>query len=139
MRRLRDERGQVTAFVVVIMVALIALGGLVIDGGNTLAAKRRVVDEADGAARAGAEALAVPGYRSTGTLIPDPTAASQAALDYLTRTGHTGQVRIVGDRVVVTVTVDEPTTILGILGIRTLTVTGTGQAHLSHGVTRGEP
>jgi Flp pilus assembly protein TadG len=139
MSRVRDERGQVTAFVVVIMVALLALGGLVIDGGNALAAKRRAIDEADGAARAGAEILAVPGYRTTGSLAPDPSAARQAALDYLARTGHTGQVTIQGDQVVVTVTIDQPTTLLGIVGIRDLTLTGNGQAHLVHGVTGQEP
>ena len=139
MRRTRDERGQVTAFVVVITVALLALGGLVIDGGNALAAKRRAIDEADGAARAGAQALAVSGYRGTGALAPDPTAARQAALDYLGRTGHTGQITIQGDEVHVTVTLDQPTTLLGILGIRDLTLTGSGQAHLVHGVTTQEP
>ena len=47
-----DERGQVTAFVVVIIVALLAMAGLVIDGGSALAAKRRAINEADSAARA---------------------------------------------------------------------------------------
>ena len=135
----RDERGQVTAFVVVITVALLALGGLVIDGGNALAAKRRAIDEADSAARAGAQALAAADYRGTGSLTPDPNAARQAALDYLARAGHTGQVTIQGDEVHVTVTIDEPTTLLGIVGIRDLTLTGSGQAHLVHGVTTQEP
>jgi len=43
-RRL-DERGQVTAFVVVITMALILCAGLVIDGGLTLAAKVQATDE----------------------------------------------------------------------------------------------
>jgi hypothetical protein len=139
MRHHGDERGQVTAFVVVMMVALLALGGLVIDGGNALAAKRRAVDEADGAARAGAEALAVSDYRTSGSLDPDPGLAVEAARDYLARAGHDGAVRVEGGDVVVSVTIDEHTTILGIVGVRDLSMTGTGRAHLTHGVSQGEP
>ena len=139
MRPLHDQHGQVTAFVVVITVAVLALAGLVIDGGNALATKRQAIDEADSAARAGAEALAVAGYRTTGELTPDANAAATAARAFLARSGHTGDVHIDGDTVTVTVTIDEPTLILGIVGIHQLTLTGNGRAHLTHGVTGAEP
>ena len=45
----RDERGQVTAFVVIFMAVLVLFAGLVIDGGYTLAAKRRAMNEAQAA------------------------------------------------------------------------------------------
>ena len=48
-----DERGQVTAFVVAVVLALFVMGGLVIDGGYALATRRRAVDEANEAARRG--------------------------------------------------------------------------------------
>src|SRR5437016_10541386 len=99
MRRAGDERGQVTAFVVVIMVALLAMGGLVIDGGYALAAKRRAVNEADAAARAGAQALDNATYRAAGTLNPDPATALAAARTYLARTGDAGDVAVRGDQV----------------------------------------
>ena len=139
MRRWHDEGGQVTAFIVVIVVAVIALGGLVIDGGNTLAAKRRAIDDADGAARAGAQALDPARYRTAGSVAPVTAEAQQAAQQYLTRTGHSGQARVEGDRIIVTVVIDQPTTLLRIVGVRSLTVTGTGAAHLVQGVTQGGP
>ena len=66
-RRACDERGQVTVFVVIFMIALIGLAGLVIEGGVALAARRRAINEAQAAARAGAEALNEGHYRSSGT------------------------------------------------------------------------
>src|SRR5438105_5722984 len=139
MTRVHKETGQVTAFVVVIMVALLAMGGLVIDGGYALAAKRRAIDEADAAARAGAQALAASAYRTTGSLGPDPTAALDAARAYLARTGATGQAQVRGDEVVVTVHIDQPMTILGIVGVGTLHLAGSGQAHLIQGIERSGP
>ena len=134
-----DERGQVTAFVAVIMVALLAMAGLVIDGGSALAAKRRAINEADSAARAGSQALAIRSYRSTGSLGPDPDAAIAAARAYLAHTADSGDVVIRGDQVVVTVHTDQRMTILGMVGVRTMTLTGTGQAHLTRGVEAAEP
>ena len=50
--RIRDEkRRTVTAFVASFTIALIAVGGLVVDGGYILAARQRAYDEADAAAR----------------------------------------------------------------------------------------
>jgi Flp pilus assembly protein TadG len=135
----RDESGQVTAFVVVFFVALVALAGLVIDGGEALAAKRRAIDEAASAARAGAQAVNVDVYRSTGSLSLDPVAARDAALAYLARTGDTGTVSVVGDTVTVTVRVSHDLTLLPVVGLRRLTLTGTGTAHVVHGIDRAEP
>ena len=137
MRRREDEAGQVTGFIVVIVVAVLALGGLVIDGGNTLAAKRRAIADADGAARAGAQALDPARYRTAGSLAPITTEAEQAAQQYLERAGHSGSARVEGDQIIVTVTIDQPTTLLRIVGVRSLTVTGTGAAHLVQGVAQG--
>jgi Flp pilus assembly protein TadG len=135
----RNEEGQVTAFVVVIVVALLAMAGLVIDGGSALAAKRRAINEADSAARAGSQALAISSYRATGRLRPDADAATSAARAYLARTGDSGDVVIRDDQVVVTVRTEQRMTVLGIVGIRTMTLTGVGQAHLTRGVEAAEP
>lgn len=130
----RNESGQVTAFVVTMMSSLLLLGGLVFDGGNTLAAKRQAINEAEAAARAGAQALDASAYRSTGAVTLDPVAARQAATAYLSATGDSGAVQIQGDEVRVTVTRSEPTSILSIAGIHQFTVTGTGVAHAVRGV-----
>src|SRR5947208_9772919 len=74
------DRGQVTVFVVIFMIALIGLAGLVIDGGVALAARRRAINEAQAAARAGAEALNEGLYRSSGTRkIDQPEAEANVA------------------------------------------------------------
>ncbi len=133
-RRLRDQAGQVTIFVVVMFIALVAVAGLVIDGGRALAARRRSIDEAEAAARAGAQALSVDAYRSSATITLDPAAARAAAVSYLAATGDTGQVTIAGGTITVTVETHQTMTILGIVGIRTMTLAGTGSAELVRGV-----
>ena len=54
-----SDRGSVTAFVALLLVALVALAGLVVDGGAAMSAHQAAVDEAQQAARAGAGALSV--------------------------------------------------------------------------------
>ena len=133
--RRRDEEGMVTAFVVIFMFALLLLAGLVIDGGLTLAARVQAIDEAQAAARAGAQAINIPLFRSTGEIVLDPPQANQAAESYLAATGHTGTVQVNGDDVDVTVSITQPMQILGIGGVGSLTVTGHGTAAAQHGVT----
>jgi Putative Flp pilus-assembly TadE/G-like len=132
------EQGQVTAYVTVWVLALLIVAGLVIDGGYTLAARRRAYNEASAAARAGAQALVPAGLRH-GDPTPDPTAATTAAHAYLAATGHAGRVTITGDTVRVTVSFSQPMYILGIGGLASVTVTGQGQAHAVPGVTEAEP
>jgi Flp pilus assembly protein TadG len=134
-RRLREESGQVTAFVVVFAAALLLMAGLVIDGGLALAAKVRAIDEAQAAARAGAQALDLRAYRLSSSVVLDPARAATAARAYLAATGESGQVRVAGDRVFVTVHIAQPTQILGLVGLHELTVTGSGAATAVRGVT----
>jgi hypothetical protein len=133
--RPRDEGGMVTAFVVIFTFALLLLAGLVIDGGLTLAARVQAIDEAQAAARAGAQAINIPLFRSTGQIVLDPAQANQAAESYLAATGHSGTVQVNGDDVDVTVSITQPMQILGIGGVGSLTVTGHGTAAAQYGVT----
>ena len=133
-RREHDESGMVTAFVVILTFALLLLAGLVIDGGLTLAAKVQAIDEAQAAARAGAQAINLPLFRSTGQVVLDPAAATQAAEAYLAKTGNTGTVAVNGDDVVVTVSISQPMQILSVAGLGHLAVTGSGSALAEHGV-----
>lgn len=130
----RGEEGMVTAFVVVFTFALLLMAGLVIDGGLTLAAKVQVIDEAQAAARAGAQAIDLPLFRATGQVTLDPAQATQAAESYLAATGNTGAVSVSGDEVQVSVSITQPMQILGIAGIGSLTVTGHGAATAVQGV-----
>jgi len=133
-KRIADD-GQVTAFVVVMVAALILVAGLVIDGGLALAARVRATDEAQAAARAGAQAIDLAVYRQSGTIILDPTAATDAAEQYLTNTGDRGQVAVTGDLITVTVQVTQPTQVLDIVGLHSLTVSGTASATAVRGIT----
>jgi hypothetical protein len=136
--RAREERGQLTLFVVFATVALVILAGLVVDGGYVLAARRRAIDEANGAARAGAEALAPSGYRTGGNVVLDADAAVGAAQGYLAATGHTGTVNVDGDRVSVNLSFAQPTTLLRIVGMNAVTVSGRGEARSLRGIGGGE-
>ena len=136
-QRSRGEEGMVTAFVVIFAFALLLLAGLVIDGGLTLAARVRAIDEAQAAARAGAQAINLELFRSTGAVVLDPNEATQAAESYLAATGHTGKVEVSGNQVDVAVSISQPMQILGIGGLGSLTVSGHGSAVADHGVTAG--
>jgi hypothetical protein len=137
-RRLRGrlgepDSGMVTAFVVIFTVALIVMTGLVLDGGLALAAKVQAIDDAQAAARAGAQAIDLPTYRATGQITLDPAEASADAERYLAAAGHTGTVAVNGEQVTVTVTISQPTQVLSLAGIDHLTVTGTGTATAEQG------
>jgi hypothetical protein len=123
-----EDEGVVTAFVVVIVLALILLAGLVLDGGLALAAKVQAIDDAQAAARAGAQAIDLPMYRATGQIVLDAATASADAEQALAVAGESGTVAVNGDVVTVTVTVSEPTQILDIVGINQLSETGSGTA-----------
>jgi hypothetical protein len=127
------ESGMVTAFVVIFTLALLLMAGLVLDGGLTLAAKIQAIDDAQGAARAGAQAIDIPTYRATGQITLDPTEATADAQRYLANAGHTGTIAVNGNQVTVTVSITQPTQILSLAGVDRLTVTGTGSATAEQG------
>lgn len=133
------DEGQVTAFVVTLCAGLFLLAGLVVDGGLTLAAKIHAINDAQSAARAGAQALDLAAYRATGTVRLMPEQASAAARAYLAAAGATGTVTVAGDTVTVTAHRTQRTQILRIAGIASLSVTGTATAVAEHGVTNPEP
>ena len=124
----RDEDGMVTAFVIVIVMALVLAAGLVLDGGLALAAKVQAIDDAQAAARAGAQAISLPTYRATGQITLDSATATADAEQSLAVAGQTGTVSVTGDTVTVTVTVTQHTQILNIVGVDALHETATGSA-----------
>jgi hypothetical protein len=130
--RLRDvgrgEAGMVTAFVVVMMLALVLMAGLVLDGGLALAAKVQAIDDAQAAARAGAQAIDLATYRATGQVTLDVGEATTDAEQALAVAGHAGTVAVVGDEVTVTVSITQPMQILDLAGIKQVTVSGSGSA-----------
>lgn len=135
----RDQDGQVTVFITIFAVAVVMFAGLVLDGGLALAAKVRAIGEAQEAARAGAQALDLAAYRHDGTVRLLPDQARTDAQTYLAITGDSGTVTVTADTVTVTVTAHQHTQLLGLLGLGSLTVTGTGSAHPVRGINAPEP
>lgn len=124
------DAGQITAFAVVMMAALILLAGLALDGGLTLSARERALGEAQEAARAGAQAINLAVYRQDGKLVLTPGQAVADARAYLARIGATGTASVTGNVVTVTVTIVQPMQILDAAGLRAVTVHATATPEL---------
>jgi Flp pilus assembly protein TadG len=123
----RDERGISTLFVVLFATAMLAVAGLVIDGGYALGAKREAMNQAEQAARVGADALDQAALRS-GTTRVDPGQAVAVAQAYLNQVGARGSVAVNGGEVTVTVTGSQDTTILSAVGVTSLPIKATATA-----------
>jgi len=126
--RCRNERGQsVSVFSLLIMGAMILTAGLVIDGGQKVAAASRAEAAAAGAARAAANAAATQELAGRDPVGPAVTAA---------RAYLAGQPDVEGSATVAAGTVSvqtratETTIFLGVLGINTLTAAGQAEANL---------
>jgi len=132
-----DDRGSLTLMLAVLFVALLALAGIVIDGGAKLTAAENAAAIAQEAARAGAGRVNETIAHENGSFVVDENQAITAANAYLSGAGYTGRaVQGPGpDEIQVTVTVSQPTKVLSIIGIDTITATGTATASLVSGVT----
>lgn len=127
------EDGVVTAFTVIVTAALLVMAGLVLDGGLALSSKAKAESEAQEAARAGAQALDLGAFRTTGQGTLTPGKAVAAAQSYLAATGDTGTVSVTGATVAVTVTHVQHTQVLGIFGLSTLSETASATATAEQG------
>ncbi len=124
------------AFVLLLLVGLLALLGLVVDGGTALTARQAAEVEAEQAARAGAGAISVDGLRA-GQVQLDPVAAVAAAERFTDVSGHPGTASVVGSVVTVRIHFEVPTAVLGMIGIGSMSVSASAAAEDLHGVTVG--
>ena len=117
------QRGSVAIVMPILAVGLLAMAGLVLDGGAALAARGRAADVAQQAARAGADALTPSSLRRSdpSRLAVDPAAAVAAADQVLAAGDVAGQVSVAGDTVTVTAQVSRKTAMLSAVGINTVT------------------
>ncbi|GAB3454453.1 hypothetical protein [Actinophytocola sediminis] len=139
MRWWRGDEGGASAFVVVFTAGILALAGLALDGGLALAAKVRATGQAEAAARAGAQAIDLTAYRTTGTVQLAHAQAITNAQAHLATEDATGTVTVSNDTVTVTVTASHTTQLLGLVGIGPLQVRGRGSAYPRRGVTAIDP
>jgi Flp pilus assembly protein TadG len=134
-----DEQGFVTLYVVAITVGLVALAGLLFDGGNAIAAREQAADVSQQAARAGADALSTPSLHGLdpGGLSATPAGATEAANRVLNIGGVSGTVIVEGSDVRVTVVVHKQTSILSAVGVSEISGQATSVASALSGTTRG--
>ncbi len=131
-----QDAGSLTLLLTVLMVALLALAGLVIDGGRKLNQSASAYAIAQEAARAGAGMVDRSAAYRSGIFRVDEWQALAAARAYLASAGYTGSVSAEGTQQIrVTVTVTERTLVLSLIGIDTMTSTGSAVASLVTGVT----
>ncbi|MBL8778305.1 MAG: Tad domain-containing protein [Acidimicrobiales bacterium] len=107
-----DERGSITAFVAVVAIALVLVAGMAYDGGQVIRAHNAARNDAERAARAGAQEIDLDHLRATNEPRLDPAAAEAAALECLERTGARGTATVSIASVTVTVTAVQPMLIL---------------------------
>jgi len=118
------DSGSVSGFVVVITIAVLACGGLVVDGARVVGAKVEAADHAENAARAGAQEI----IARDGIVTIDVTRARQRAAAYLAGIGATGAVAVTPTRITVTVTESVDTTLLSLAGVGARSVSATRSA-----------
>jgi len=94
--RRAGEDGQILVLTVVVALALLAILGLVADGGLVLARHRELQGVADAAARAGAAQLDEASYRASNgrTATLNPTQAQAAAGRYLRAVRFSGRANV---------------------------------------------
>jgi Flp pilus assembly protein TadG len=121
----------------ILAAGMIAMAGLVIDGGNALATKEKAADVAEQAARAGADALSPESLRngSPDQLRADPVAARKAANAIMTDNGATGTVTFDGNTVTVRATIPKKTAVLSVVHLNDISQTATWSATAIHGTT----
>jgi hypothetical protein len=130
------DTGSLTLLLTFLMVALLALVGLVIDGGRKLNQSANAYAIAQEAARAGAGMVDRSAAYRSGSFGVNEGQALTAARAYLASAGYTGSVSSDGTQQIrVTVTVTGRTLMLSLIGIDTMTSTGSAVASLVTGVT----
>ena len=133
-----DERGSVSIFVIGIVVVLMAVAGLVVDGGRAVNARAQIMDDAEQSARAGANQIDDAAMRSGEPIVLDQDAAAQAAADYLAARGYDpSRVAASADATSISVSVTDtvPTALLSLVFIKSFEVEGTAVAHPAVGVS----
>lgn len=133
--RIGGDDGQVTPFAVILTVALLAVAGLVLDGGLALSQKVRALDLAQAAARAGAQELDLYKFRTTNVAELDPVRAAAAAQAWLASAGADGEASATTTTVTVTVRRAATAQLLQLVGIRELHVSASATATAVQGVT----
>lgn len=121
-RRLASERGSVLITGLLLSLALVMTIGLAVDVGHAFLVRRQLASIADDAALSGSQAINLPELHA-GNLELNPGQARSDALSAVAANPSThGQATATATSVTVTVTRRVPTILLGLVGIRTLSI-----------------
>jgi len=132
-----DDRGSATPFIVGLTVVLFAVAGLVADGGRAINARVAITDDAEAAARVGADQVRIGTLRGASVPRIDPVAATAAAQQFLVARGYAGsRISISADEDAVAVRVSDvvPTSLLQLIRIDSFTVEGSASARAAIGI-----
>lgn len=132
----RREQGSATVWMVFATVIILAVCGLVYDGGDLIATKRQAINNAEQAARAGAQAIDTTVLMSTGNVQLDPTEAIARADAFLAANGWSGIATATTTSVSVTVERAHQLEFLQTFGVTKRTVTGNATARPHHDLAR---
>jgi Flp pilus assembly protein TadG len=136
------ERGSATILLVGLSLVLFACAGLAIDGGRAINARDKATDVAEQAARAGSGELDDALLRGPGgTVALDEPAAKLRADQFVADAGasYTPTTTTTADSVTVVVSWTYKTTILGIVGINSIDVSGSATARPTTGINGATP
>jgi Flp pilus assembly protein TadG len=137
---LERDAGAVAVTVAMLGVALLLVVGMVFEGGTAIAAKRRAMNVAEQAARAGAEQVDIARLRAGGEFVVDPAAAQAAASAFLGAAGYSGSVSVEGATVTVRgVAWSSPSPVLGAVGVGLGGTVPAAHARNLHGIVVEEP
>lgn len=102
------DRGSISVYIAILAVPFLLIAGLVFDGSGALVARQRAADEAEQAARAGANQIDLAALRNLGQRRIDDVLAPAAVDEYFRLAGNakTYSVQVSHNPEKVTVTVD---------------------------------
>jgi Flp pilus assembly protein TadG len=126
--RLSGERGSVLITGLLLSLALIMVIGFAVDVGHAFLVKRQLASIADDAALSGSQAISLPSLHEGHVQLNPGEARAEAQRSIAANPSVTGQVNATTTGVTVSVTRRVPTILLGLVGVRTLTITAHASA-----------
>lgn len=134
-RGTRADDGRIAILVLIMGIGVLVMIGLAVDGGAKARALARADNIAAEAARAGGQAINLDQAATGGAKVVDPAKARTEAMRYLADAGVTGTVTPTdgGRRLHVDVSISFDTKLLSLIGVGSMTVTGSADAQLLTG------
>lgn len=138
--RASARSGQAVLWVAIMLPVFLAIVGLAIDGGTLFAERRRAQNDADAAARAGAQQIDVAHYRATGEIRLDQALARYEARAYLAALGEAdASVDTTRQQVTVVVRRNVLLSFLKLVGMGDVAIDAKAMAEPFYGITEGQP